>query len=114
MVIVVTTLCFSARAFFSILSTGSMLLMMTVPLAFAGNLEMVEENVRELDELNKQAVQQIPDLPEAGTVDLKANVFYKDASPVLDVYEKTITIEKDEEINFNQGYTVDTEKGEKQ
>lgn len=93
---------------------ASMLLVMTWPSIFAGNLEMVEESVKELDELNKKAVQQIPDLPETGTVDLKANVFYKDGSPVLDVYEKTITSERDEEINFNQGYSVDTEKGEMQ
>ncbi len=114
MVIVVKTAYFSGRLFLSILTAGSLLLVITWNQIFAGNLEMVEESVKELDELNKKAVQQIPDLPENGTVDLKANVFYKDDSPVIDVYEKTITTEKDEEINFNQGYSVDTEKGEKQ
>ncbi len=80
--------------------------------AMAGNLEMVEENVQELKELNEKAVKQIPNLPETGTVDLKAKVFYNDGSPVIDIYKKKITTEKDDEINFNQGYTVETEQGD--
>ena len=103
---------FSNKALFPLQAAGFLLWSMFGYSAIAGNLEMVEENVRELDELNKKAVQQIPDLPETGTVDLKANVFYQDESLVLDIYEKKITNEKDEEINFNQGYTVDTEKGD--
>lgn len=102
----------SSKALFPLLAAGSLLLSMFGYPALAGNLEMVEESVKELDELNKKAVQQIPDLPETGTVDLKANVFYKDGSPILDVYDKTITTEKVQEINLNKGYTVDIEKGE--
>ncbi len=102
----------SSKSSFLLLSAGSMLLYMLGSTAMAGNLEMVEESVKELEELNKKAVKQISDLPENGTVDLKANVIYEDGIPVVDIYEKKITPEKNEEIHFNQGYTVETEKGE--
>lgn len=61
---------------------------------------MVENTVQELDDLNKQAVQQIPDLPENGTVDMKAKVTYEKNKPVFDIYYKQTT-EKDGAINFN-------------
>ncbi len=102
----------SSRSSFLLVSVGSMLLYMLGNNAMAGNLEMVEESVRELEELNQKAVQQIPDLPENGTVDLKAKVFYEDGIPVVDVYDQKVTPEKNEEIQFNRGYTVETEKGE--
>lgn len=69
-------------------------------LSLAGNKEMVEQTVQELDDLNKQAVQQIPDLPEDGSVDMKANVTYEKKKPVFDIYYKQTT-EKDGAINFN-------------
>lgn len=42
------------------------------PLTWAGNKKMVEERTRELDALNKKAVEQLPDLPENGQVELEA------------------------------------------
>jgi len=78
--------------------------------ATAGNKEMVDENVQELDKLNKQAVKQIPNLPRTGTIDLKAKVFYKDGSPLVDVYEKTVTTEEESTINLNKGYSINSEK----
>ena len=46
-----------------------------VPPSYAGNLEMVEERTEELDELNRQAVNQIPEeLPEDGQIELKADL----------------------------------------
>ncbi len=102
----------SSKSSFLLFSAGTMLLYMLGNTVMAGNLEMVEESVRELEELNEKAVQQIPDLPENGTVDLKAKVFYEDGISVVDIYDKKITPEKNEEIHFNQGYTVETEKGE--
>lgn len=60
---------------------------------------MVEETVKEMDDLNKQAVQQVPDLPKDGQVDIKARVKYKKEKPVFDIYYKR-TSEKDGEINF--------------
>ena len=68
--------------------------------SWAGNKKMVEKTVEELDDLNKQAVQQIPDLPENGKVDMKARVKYEKKKPVFDIYYKKTT-EKDSTINFN-------------
>lgn len=68
--------------------------------SWAGNKQMVEKTVEELDDLNKQAVQQIPDLPKDGTVDMKARVTYEKKKPVFDIYYKK-TAEKDGSINFN-------------
>lgn len=68
--------------------------------SWAGNKQMVEKTVEELDDLNKQAVQQIPDLPENGTVDIKARVTYEKEKPVFDIYYKK-TAEKDGSINFD-------------
>ena len=45
-----------------------------IPLSWAGNKEIIEKRIVELDNLNKQAVRQIPNLPKSGRVRLKANV----------------------------------------
>ncbi len=82
-------------------------------LSLAGNKEMVEETVQELDDLNKQAVQQIPDLPEDGSVDMKANVTYEKKKPVFDIYYKQTT-EKEGKINFNNnGQKTPSQKEER-
>ena len=81
-------------------------------LSRAGNKQMVEQNVAELDELNKQAVRQIPDLPESGQVKIKADVTYEKESPVFDIRYKEITGEKEETINFRENQDNETnEKG---
>jgi hypothetical protein len=41
---------------------------------WGGNREMIEQRVEELDALNRSVVQQIPDLPQNGTVKIKARV----------------------------------------
>ncbi|MFZ5573452.1 MAG: hypothetical protein ACOZF0_23870 [Thermodesulfobacteriota bacterium] len=58
---------------------------------FAGNKKMVEKQTKELDELNKQAVQQLPDLPKDGTIDLKAKVRHEDGEIKFDMVEHQIT-----------------------
>ncbi len=68
--------------------------------SWAGNKQMVEKTVEELDELNKEAVQQIPDLPKDGKVDMKARVTYEKKKPVFDIYYKK-TAEKEGSLNFN-------------
>ena len=72
----------------------------TVTFSWAGNKKMVEKTVEELDDLNKEAVKQIPDLPKDGKVDMKARVTYEKKKPVFDIYYKK-TGEKDGSINFN-------------
>ena len=64
-----------------------------VSASFAGNKEMIEGEVKDLDALNKQAVQQIPDLPGDGHVSLKADVTYENGEPVFNIYHKEVTAE---------------------
>ena len=42
--------------------------------AWAGNRDMIERRVKELDRLNREAVQQVPDLPRNGQVHLRAKI----------------------------------------
>lgn len=42
--------------------------------SWAVNKEMVEERVQELDQLNKQILKTIPDIPRYGQIDLKVKV----------------------------------------
>ena len=71
---------------------------------------MVEDNVKELDELNQQVVRQIPDLPLRGKIELEANVSYRESSPVFDIHSHKITTEKEQPIEFNQGETINQEQ----
>jgi hypothetical protein len=96
---------------FSIFLLGGVLYCYSFPLA--GNKEMVEQNVEALDELNKQAVRQIPDLPQSGTVKMKADVTYEKDSPVFDIRYKEITGEKEGTINFGENQDDETHKREK-
>jgi hypothetical protein len=81
-------------------------------LSLAGNKQMVEKSVEELDELNRQAVQQIPDLPESGQVKIKADVTYEKDSPVFDIRYKEVTGEKEGTLNFGENQDNETnEKG---
>ncbi len=75
------------------------------PYSAAGNKQMVEKSVKELDDLNREAVRQIPDLPEKGHVDMKADVSYEKEKPVFNLRYKKITTEKEGRIIFdnNQG-----------
>jgi len=60
-----------AALIFSIVLVG----VFRVPSALAGNREMVEERTEELEEINLQAVNEVPgDLPEEGVIELEANV----------------------------------------
>jgi len=77
----------------------------------AGNREMIENEVNEMDSLNRQAVGSLPDLPDRGRVDLKADVRYEKGSPVFDIYYKKITSEKEGEIKFGGTDDADERKG---
>lgn len=64
-------------------------------LSWAGNKEMVEEQVKELDELNKQVIQKIPDIPKNGHINVKANVLQKDKGvATVDIQHLKITPKK--------------------
>jgi hypothetical protein len=97
-----------------IILTGVFLISGMTSFSWAGNKEMVEDAVQDLDELNKQAVSQIPDIPKDGKVYLKANVTYDEkGSPVFDIYHKEISSpvqEKEIHLDNNQGI-INSEKG---
>lgn len=59
--------------------------------AGAGNSEMVEKSVAELEQLNREALRQIPDIPKQGKIAYKAKVKTQKGKQVVTVEEKTIT-----------------------
>lgn len=68
---------------------------------------MVEQRTKELDELNKQAVQQIPDLPKDGTVDLKANAKYREGKIQFDIYHQKVYDEEEKIAELDNGSSPD-------
>lgn len=68
----------------------------------AGNKEMVEERVQELDDLNKQMVKQIPGLPRDGKVDAKAKVINESGKINFEVYQVK-SAAKEASLDFGGG-----------
>lgn len=98
------------------LSVSIMVVMgLVAPYVLAGNREMIEENVRELDELNRDAIRHIPELPSRGVVEVEAYVLYQKGLPVFEFTSKRITPERNEEVHFTDGQKVDSDgtKGQK-
>lgn len=75
--------------------------------SWAGNKAMVEERTRELDELNKQAVEQIPNLPQDGTVELKAKVKHREGKIHFDIYHQKVYDEKENTAEPGDGSSSD-------
>jgi hypothetical protein len=106
-----------------------MLVFLLLPLisSIAGNLPMVEKQVKELDDLNKEAVGQIQDLPSSGKVAIKAHVTLTDDKPRIEILEKNVTQDpvivpittperdsnqgesslREEPIDYRSGYTLE-------
>jgi hypothetical protein len=81
----------------------------------AGNKAMVEQNTKELDKINKQAVGHISDLPKDGTVKIKAKAKYKEGVIQFDVYDKKVvsdTEEKEIKLENNSNLNVGSVKEE--
>lgn len=76
--LVTTVLCIAST---SVLFSGTV---------YGGNSEIIQNTIEELDKLNKEAVNKIPDLPADGTVDLKANVTMEEGKPSIRIIEKQI------------------------
>ena len=53
---------------------GAMALILWAGPAWAGNREMVEQRIQELDRLNQRVVRQLPDLPRDGQVSIQSRV----------------------------------------
>ena len=68
---------------------------------YAGNLEMVEKQVEKLDQLNKEIVGSIPELPRKGSVRIKAKVYPYDHTIKYDILEKGVITLPDEEDRDN-------------
>jgi hypothetical protein len=65
----------TARDVLNAMMAGGMALMVVwAGQAGAGNREMVERRIDELDRLNQRVVRQLPDLPRDGTVSVNARV----------------------------------------
>lgn len=79
----------------------------SVALSTAGNKEMVDNRVQEMDDLNKQMVGQIPNLPKDGKVDAKARVTNEGGSIIFDVYQVK-TVVKEESLNLGGGESNET------
>lgn len=70
--------------------------------AHAGNAEMVEERVKTLDRINKEAVNTIPDIPVSGRVQLEAEGTQHDdiikievkRYKIIPIEERSIQLEK--------------------
>ena len=75
--------------------------------SWAGNKIMVEQRTKELDELNKQAVQQIPDLPKNGTVELKAKAEHREGKIQLDIYHQKVYDEEEKIAELDNANSPD-------
>ncbi|RPJ82569.1 MAG: hypothetical protein EHJ94_01755 [Deltaproteobacteria bacterium] len=77
-------------------------------LSRAGNRAMVEQNTKELDEINKKAVGEISDLPKDGTVKIKANAKYKEGIIQFNIYDKKVSDTEEKEIKLEKSSELNT------
>ena len=71
-------------------------------ISFAGNKEMVDERIKEMDDVNKQMVKQIPGLPMNGKVDAKAKVSSESGKIIFEVYQVK-SVAKEANLDFGGG-----------
>jgi hypothetical protein len=77
-------------------------------LSRAGNRAMVEQNTKELDEINKKAVGEISDLPKDGTVKIKAKAKYKEGIIQFNIYDKKVSDAEGKEIKLENETDLNT------
>ena len=70
--------------------------------SYAGNKEMVDERIQEMDDMNKQMVKQIPGLPRDGKVDAKAKVSSESGKINFEVYQIK-SVAKEATLDFGEG-----------
>lgn len=63
---------------------------------------MVDERIQEMDDLNKQMVRQIPDLPRDGKVDVKAKVSSESGKINFEIYQIK-SVAKEATLDFGEG-----------
>ncbi len=59
--------------------------------SWAGNEKIIDERTRELEELNKRAVEQVPDIPGNGTIHIKADGAYREGEIRFTIRESSTT-----------------------
>lgn len=77
-------------------------------LSRAGNRAMVEQNTKELDEINKQAVGEISDLPKDGTVKIKAKAKYREGIIQFNIYDKKVSDAEGKESKLENNSELNT------
>ncbi len=91
-------------------------LAVTCPLSWAGNEDIIEERIEELDALNKEVIEQVPGVPENGKINLKAGIIQKEGTVDFTILQKEIdAIEtKNSTIRLGsyQQEKIETEKGD--
>jgi len=70
--------------------------------SYAGNKDMVDERIQEMDDLNKQMVKQIPGLPKDGQVDAKAKVSSESGKMNFEVYQVKSVV-KEATLDLGEG-----------
>ena len=73
------------------------------PPAVAGNKEMVENRTAELNALNKDAIEQIANIPGNAVIDIKAKARPYGQGYRFDIYEKKISPIKEHKTDSNTG-----------
>jgi len=85
-------------------------LSLPVSSGWAGNQEMVQETVVDMDELNKKILESLEEAPANGKIEIEAIVYHEEGSPVFDIHQKKITSEKDAEIDFHGSRAADSQE----
>jgi len=79
-----------------------LLIVSFISTSYAGNKDMVDERIQEMDDLNKQMVKQIPGLPRDGKVDAKAKVSSESGKINFEVYQVK-SVAKEANLDFGGG-----------
>jgi hypothetical protein len=86
------------------------MLLVSCSLGIAGNSEMIEERVEELDRMNKKALEQIPDLPRDGKISLEAEGIQRGDDIQIEVKRYKVAPLEEGTIELDGGATEGAEK----
>ncbi len=67
-------------------------------MAPAGNKEHIEKRVEDIDHMNKEIVQDFPDIPQYGTIEYKAHVKDGEKDPKVEILEKNIEVGRETKV----------------
>ncbi|MBT6050738.1 MAG: hypothetical protein HOI47_26095 [Candidatus Scalindua sp.] len=88
-------------------------LVLTCSLSWAGNEEIIKERIQELDAMNKDVIEQVPDIPEDGEIRLKGDIIKNEGSIDISILQKEIDAIKTKNVTIKLGnYRQKTDKNE--